>query len=47
MDLSRGGRLTQIEAPSCPVNSTGIHDGDEGTQVAQVHFKSMLFVHRL
>jgi hypothetical protein len=47
MDLSRGGRLTQIEAPGCPVNSTGIHDGDEGTQVAQVHLKSMLFVHRL
>ena len=37
MDLPRGGRLTQIQAPGCPVNSAGIHDGDEGAQVTQVH----------
>jgi hypothetical protein len=36
-DLTRQGRLTQIQSDGGPGEAAGVDDGDEGAQVSQVH----------
>ena len=36
-DLSRQRRLAEVQAADRPPDPAGIHDGDEGAKVAQLH----------